>query len=82
MANGIVEDEHQALEQVKEAAGDSKDELFQVLALIHAAFDLAAGGGNLMDADQTLTDATSRLQSLLVQARDKTVGAINHLGFV
>lgn len=81
MAEIIAMDAIEKLQQVKDSAGDSKQELFEVLSLIHAAFDLSDSGGNLADVNK-MTDADSRLRSLLLMARDKTASAINHLDFV
>lgn len=81
MAEIIALDAIEKLQQVKDSAGNSKQELFDVLSLIHAAFDLSDSGGNLADVNK-VTDAASRLRSLLLIARDKTASAINHLDFV
>jgi hypothetical protein len=51
--------------------------LLDVIALLHAAFDLS-GGGNLADFDQGSNDST-RIQSLLIMARDKAANVIQIL---
>lgn len=82
MATDIVIDDADRLAQVKDSAGAAKHELFQALAVIHAAFDLAEDGGTLNDVTGNLTSSDSRLQSLLIMARDKTAAALNNLDFV
>lgn len=82
MAGDIVKDAAQELAQVRESAGKCKDELLQALALIHAAFDLAEGGGNLVDAKPGMTSPDSRLLSLLILAQDKAAAAADQLDFV
>ncbi len=82
MAGDIVKDAAQELAQVRESAGKCQYELFQALALIHAAFDLAEGGGNLADARLGMTTPDARVLSLLILARDKTAAAVDHLDFV
>ncbi len=82
MAHDIVKDAAQELARVRESAGKCRYELFQVLSLIHAAFDLAEGGGNLADAMPGMTSPESRLLSLLILAQDKTAAAVENLDFV
>ncbi|MGC4395165.1 hypothetical protein [Hydrogenophaga sp. T2] len=82
MARDIVKDAAEELEQARESAGKCKDELFQTLALIHAAFDLAEGGGNLVDTKLGMTSPNSRLLSLLILAQDKAAAAVDQLDFV
>jgi hypothetical protein len=52
-------------------------ELLDVLTLIHAAFDLTATGGTLNDVGGNLMDRNSRLEALLIMARNKVAAAVN-----
>jgi hypothetical protein len=49
------------------------------LTLIHAAVDLSQSGGCLSDAEGNLTDVSSRLDALLIMARDKMVEIVRFL---
>jgi hypothetical protein len=68
------------LKNIREAAGTANSKMFEVLTLIHAIFDLqsAADETGLTDAPG-LTDRTSRMESLLIMAQDKTAAALDAL---
>lgn len=68
------------MEKLEEGASESSTKMFEVLTLIHAIFDLnnSPDAGGLSDAPG-LTDKISRMDSLLIMARDRAAAAIEAL---
>lgn len=61
---------------VEEALSNGLAEMFQVLTLIHAVYDLHEKGDSSIGDLSGLTTVNSRISSLLLLARDKTACAI------
>lgn len=63
---------------LKDAVRESMSEMFVVLSLIHAVFDLRESGGCLSDIEK-LTSVDARINTLLILARDQMAQAIDRL---
>jgi len=66
--------------EFREAACRARADLLTVLTLIHAAFDLHESKGCPADVE-TCTSVDSRIDSLLILARDRAAEAIDTLDF-